>query len=355
MDGLVPPPALPPEVLQEYVYQNFPWPEIRDWLLPQIPWARRIVFLDGSELAIPRQMFTDPLFPKDRLVGLWDGVHASGDLAGVPFLEGERAIVEARPDLILSCLLPSGKVFPNLTVLHVMTRAPIFPNLMTANPFTGSMLIWKGYAGEPSNVFQPGFPPALRESVVRHLGRYLLFSGWAKDREVLDIACGNGYGTHLLSRVARRVTGVDLNAPLVAAARRHNAAPNIRYFDMDLLDLPREETYDLITSVETFEHVPTAELDAFVGALKGFLKPGGILLCTTPLARETVRDPRNREHVAEYSREDFVGALSAHFEVQALFFQCQDGSFLDRVPEGTATPQSGDPAHLVQIALATPR
>ncbi len=355
MADLIPTPVLSPDVLQEYVYGNFIWPEIREWLLPQISWARRIVLFDGTELGVAGQILRDPLFPKERMVGLWDGVHGSGNFGGVPFLASDQAVFNARPDLLLTSLLTSAKAYPNLTALHIHTRAPIFQNLMYANPFSGSMMIWKAEPGEPSNIFSPNLPPPMKESVLRHMGRYLLFSGWAKDREVLDIACGNGYGTHLLSRVARRVTGVDLNVPLVAFARKRNAAPNIRYLDQDLLDLPKGERYDVITSVETFEHIPTAELDAFVGALKGFLNPGGTLLCTTPLAAETVRNPVNREHIAEYSNADFVAALSTHFRVQGVFFQQQDGTLMSRVPEGMVTPQSGDPAHIVQIAVATPR
>ena len=48
MKDAFPPPALTADVLKEYVYGNFPWPDIRDWLLPQIPQYRRILLLDGT-------------------------------------------------------------------------------------------------------------------------------------------------------------------------------------------------------------------------------------------------------------------------------------------------------------------
>lgn len=354
-ETLVPPPALGAEVLGEYVYTNFPWSEILPWLAPQIAWARRIVLLDGTDLAAARLMLSDPGFPRARVAGIWERVHPAGSLLGVPFLKDEQALVAARPDLILSTLMPSNPTFPALTHLHVLTRAAIFPNLMLAHPFSGSLLLWPAGPGEPSNILAASFPPVLRASVVRHVARYLFASGWARGKDVLDVACGNGYGAHLLSRVARSVTGVDLNTHLVGFARRRNAASNVEYLCADLTKLPPEPRSDVAVSVETFEHIASEGLGRFVGALHGLLRPGGTLLCTTPFARETIRNPLNREHVAEYSADDFTGALSERFDVLGLCFQQEDGTFLDAVPDGHPAPQSVDPAHLVQIAVARPR
>ena len=52
-----------------------------------------------------------------------------------------------------------------------------------------------------------------------HLHRYALAMDCARDAVVLDIACGEGYGSNLLAQVAREVIGVDVspeasNAPL---------------------------------------------------------------------------------------------------------------------------------------------
>jgi SAM-dependent methyltransferase len=347
-------PALSHDVMGEYFYTNFPWSEIRSWLLPQIVWARRIVILDGLHNQITGLLMADPDFPKDRVAGVWYDRPGIRTAPGVPVLADEEAIIRARPDLVLSTLTLNSKQFAKLIPIHLMTRAAIFPNLVMAHPFAGSMMLFKGDGGA-SNIFQPAFPELLRRSVVRHMARYVAFTGWAKDREVLDIACGNGYGSHLLSRVAKQVTGVDLNAHLVDYAARHNPAANLRYLCEDLRNLPRDFRVDLITSVETFEHVPTGELDGFVDALHGFLHPGAILLCTTPLARETVRNPDNREHVAEYSTEEFVGRLSRRFKVEAVLFQDQDSALTAERQADLPTPQSVDPAHIVQIAVARAR
>lgn len=350
----LPGPALSHDVMGEYFYTNFPWREIRSWLLPQIAWAKRIVILDGLHNQITDLLMTDPDFPKARVAGVWHDRPGIPIAPGVPVLADEEAIIRARPDLVLSSMTMNSKQFAKLLPIHLMTRAAIFPNLVTAHPFAGSMMLFKG-DGTPSGIFQPAFPEILRRSVVRHMARYVAFTGWAKGREVLDIACGNGYGSHLLSRVATQVTGVDLNARLVDYAARHNTAANLRYLCEDLRNLPRDFRVDLVTSVETFEHVPAGELDGFVDALHGFLRPGGTLLCTTPLARETVRNPDNRDHMAEYATEEFVARLSQRFEVEAVLFQDQDSALTAEISADLPTPQSVDPAHIVQIAVARAR
>src|SRR5689334_14566703 len=65
------------------------------------------------------------------------------------------------------------------------------------------------------------FIPGTRGEIwVEHWHRYHFAAHWAAGREVLDVACGEGYGTALLAaRGAKRVTGVDLSAQAVAHAR----------------------------------------------------------------------------------------------------------------------------------------
>ena len=49
------------------------------------------------------------------------------------------------------------------------------------------------------------------EIEIEHYHRYQLALGLAKEKRVLDIASGEGYGSNLLSSVAVDVTGVDID------------------------------------------------------------------------------------------------------------------------------------------------
>ncbi len=47
-----------------------------------------------------------------------------------------------------------------------------------------------------------------------HFHRYLFAAEFCREKRVLDVACGEGYGCHLLSQVAAQVVGVDIDQPL---------------------------------------------------------------------------------------------------------------------------------------------
>ena len=73
---------------------------------------------------------------------------------------------------------------------------------------------------------------------VEHVARYRWAAPLAAGADVLDAACGVGYGAHLLSRAgARSVTGVDAFAGAIIEAREQ-AHPGLEYLLGDLLDLP---------------------------------------------------------------------------------------------------------------------
>ena len=54
----------------------------------------------------------------------------------------------------------------------------------------------------------------------RHLAVYEWIAEQVAGQTVVDMACGEGYGTAVLARRAARVTGVDANPEAHAARRR---------------------------------------------------------------------------------------------------------------------------------------
>jgi SAM-dependent methyltransferase len=170
-------------------------------------------------------------------------------------------------------------------------------------PVTGERLIPEAFAGELVHA--------------EHVARYLLAARLAPGRRVLDIACGEGYGSALLARAgARSVVGVDIDADTVAYARRRYGL-DFREGDAKRLDLP-DGSVDLIASFETIEHV--AEPEAVLDELARLLAPGGLLLISTPNAGEYLED--NPFHIHEFTPEEFFGALRARFaSIRPLYQQ----------------------------------
>lgn len=89
-------------------------------------------------------------------------------------------------------------------------------------------------------------------TAIEHWHRYLLARELARDRDVLDIASGEGYGSALLAQTARSVVGIDVSESTIAHAQSAYARPNLRYLTGSALQIPlAEASVDMVVS---FEH-----------------------------------------------------------------------------------------------------
>jgi O-antigen biosynthesis protein len=166
----------------------------------------------------------------------------------------------------------------------------------------------------------PGSRPRTHDEHA-HLARYL----WACERargDVLDVACGTGYGTAMLLRASRvaTVTAVDNHPDAVQSTRRQ--APDARALSADVPPLPfPDSSFDTVVSMETIEHIPDDRV--FAQELKRVLRPGGRVLLSTPNANVTSPEGvvANPWHVREYRLEELLDVLRAggftHLEVFA--------------------------------------
>jgi SAM-dependent methyltransferase len=156
----------------------------------------------------------------------------------------------------------------------------------------------------------------------RHLVVYEWIAAQVGGRRVVDMACGEGYGSNVLSGAAANVVGVDANPEAHEHARLRYARPNLR-FERDLVE-SFAEPCDAVVFLQTIEHVqdPGAILEHF----KSMLSPGGAAYVSTPnlltLAPPGAEKSDNPWHVHEYRADEFRELCEAHFprvELLGLF------------------------------------
>ena len=156
----------------------------------------------------------------------------------------------------------------------------------------------------------------------RHVAVYRWIAERVSGLDVVDMACGEGYGTAELARRAARVTGVDANPEAHEHARLKYTRPGIR-FARDLVESYAEEC-DAVVFLQTIEHVenPKDVLDHF----RSILRPGGTAYVSTPnvltLAPEGAEKSGNPWHVKEYRAEEFRALCEESFdsvEMHGLF------------------------------------
>lgn len=149
-----------------------------------------------------------------------------------------------------------------------------------------------------------------------HMHRYAWVAGLCEGRDVLDIACGEGYGSALLSARARSVVGVDISDAAVAHARQAYAGKtNLRYEVGSATAIPMAtSSIDVAVSFETVEHL--AQQEEMLAELRRVLKPEGLLIISSP-NKKVYSDDRNYSneyHVKELYFDEFDHLLKTQFE-----------------------------------------
>jgi len=161
---------------------------------------------------------------------------------------------------------------------------------------------------------------------VEHVERYNFALAYVKDKTVLDVACGTGYGTAILASEAGSVVGIDLDRETIAYARQNYLHPKVTYLLGNILRLPLpDESVEVVACFETIEHV--ADDRKCLQELRRVLQPGGICLLSTPNRAvfspgKTLTDqPGNIFHRREYTLDEFRDLLGQHFREVKIFGQ----------------------------------
>ena len=97
---------------------------------------------------------------------------------------------------------------------------------------------------------------------------------------VLDIGCGWGQFTALMKESGYEATGLDISEKAIEMALRNHPCGNYKTLNSDGTIAENNETFSAIWCTEVIEHV--LEVDVFLKEIRRVLKPGGILILTTP-------------------------------------------------------------------------
>ena len=147
------------------------------------------------------------------------------------------------------------------------------------------------------------------DTLVIHLARYDFASHYVRPGRLLDIACGVGYGTHLLAARQPQVAcvGVDISADAIATARRGYAGPNVDFVLADAMTFADAAGFDTIVTLETIEHLPDPQ--AFVDRIVTLLRPGARLVASVPTTPSVDANPH---HVHDFTEASFRALFRPH-------------------------------------------
>jgi len=149
-------------------------------------------------------------------------------------------------------------------------------------------------------------PPGMEERkplFLRHIKSYEYIIDYIKNKKVLDVGCGNGYGSYLMSKYATEVIGIDVSPRCIKYAEKNYKRENLKFILMDALELDKNfpsEFFDVIVAMEFIEHLNNPL--KFLKIAYKLLKERGNLILSTPNkeARKIKGKPWNPEHVQEF-------------------------------------------------------
>jgi len=150
-------------------------------------------------------------------------------------------------------------------------------------------------------------PPNATQAPERLAG-YAVLAPFVRDKRVLDLGCGEGFGSWLLKEWgAREVVGVDVSNEAIEVGRKHFGREGVIFHVGDAYqahDFLAYASFDVIVSFETIEHEPDPH--AFLNRLRQFAASGAGIFIGCPNGHIAIPADNNKtSHLRKYTFEEF--------------------------------------------------
>jgi SAM-dependent methyltransferase len=136
-----------------------------------------------------------------------------------------------------------------------------------------------------------------------------------KNKKVLDAGCGDGRLVYELNKAGINAEGVDYSEQAIMFARAFN--PNSNFYVQSLEKLNLKKKYDIITLIETLEHIKPNEIKKIILGLSKHLKLQGKLIITVP----STNMPLAKKHYQHFNQESLILAVGDDYKLKKIFGQ----------------------------------
>lgn len=179
---------------------------------------------------------------------------------------------------------------PGTTVFPIIEKVPVIltgenPSLSKTVLFSenNSSFLYQNHYQLDAELFDysGNNEPAMTKHEIRRLHESIMNEIKGNNKLILDTGCGSGWAADVLVPKGHRVISMDISTRNPILALKRLPHPGHAALTADVFCLPfRENAFDCIIASEILEHVSDPEI--FITSLVRVLKPGGILIITTP-------------------------------------------------------------------------
>lgn len=167
--------------------------------------------------------------------------------------------------------------------------------------------------------------PKLSGIRIDHIGRYKFVAQFINPgMNILDIACGIGYGNYLIASSLRQVNvlGVDIEARAIDYANKHYKCDNNNFVVGDASQINfTENSFDAVVSFETIEHLHEPKL--LIENVRKVLKNDGLFIVSSPnqttLPFDKTKFPFHEQHFSSDELSKLL--LDSGFEIVDVYSQ----------------------------------
>ena len=146
----------------------------------------------------------------------------------------------------------------------------------------------------------------------RHKFAYQYASKFVKNKYVLDVGCGTGYGCSIMSETAQYVCGVDYDISALSHCVRRYKNPKNNFVQMIATRLAFRRRFDVAVSFQVIEHIENSS--KYIEQLKFVTKRGGLILISTPNVKQNIKTTnRNPFHAKEFDYNSFNELIMQNF------------------------------------------
>ena len=162
------------------------------------------------------------------------------------------------------------------------------------------------------------YVPWLEEAAIgyEHLHRYAYATQFVQRKRVLDLACGEGYGSYLLAKSAKSVVAIDIDENSIKHARNKYIKQNIEFKVGSITEVPiaGEHLFEVVVCFEALEHIE--DHHKLLSQVKRLLTADGVFIVSTPNKTVYTDEPEfnNPFHVHELYFDEFRELFEKHFK-----------------------------------------
>lgn len=145
-------------------------------------------------------------------------------------------------------------------------------------------------------------------------------------KTVLDLACGTGYWTQVISRTAKQVTAIDISGEMLAEAKRKAYVAPVEFIEGDMFAYAfPKRAFEVITVGFWFSHQPKQKYEPFFKLLLTLLKKDGLIWMidnNPPAEGANFESAGSDQHGNNYKRRFLESG--AQFVILKNYFSRQD-------------------------------